>query len=679
MNGKRVLAPSIVLLVSAFLLGPLTRLHSGNQAHASFSADPKYALSNQNKRLARHESLSAAQQSWPPVSLTPLASGLELPLHITHSGDGSGRVFVIEQRGRIRIIRSQSLVSRPFLAIEGRVISGGEQGLLSVAFPPGYNTKRYFYVDYTRQPDGATVISRFRLTADPDQADAGSEEIILTIPQPFANHNGGLLAFGPLDGYLYIGMGDGGSGGDPNNNAQNPNSLLGKILRIDVESGTIPYAIPPSNPYVSRPEFRPEVWALGLRNPWRYSFDRMTGDLYIADVGQGSWEEIDFRAANAVGGRNFGWRILEGAHCYNPPSGCVAPEDYSPPVAEYDHSQGCSVTGGFVYRGTLFPSMQGIYFYGDYCSGRIWGLRLISGQWETTQLLTTSHFISSFGEDEAGNLYLSDLTEGTVYALKGDPAPSVTISSPAGGAAVTGTILVQATASDNGTVTRVELSVDDALLATDVAPPYSFDWDTTKYPNGIHRIKATAYDDLGQPNSHEISVNVGNVGTYSLNIGAGAGGTTNPPPGTYVFDKAATVTIAAVPGLYFGFRGWTGDAAGRANPIIVSLDAPVKSVTADFVKIQAPSGATVQQVINRSLSQAEYINVLRWQPNPANENIVGYRIYLVSDAGRALIAALDADTFIYWHRRIGKNSAATYALAAVNDEGREGEAVVVRT
>ena len=617
--------------------------------------------------------MTQPQPAWPPVTLEPFVGGFVQPLYVTHAGDGSGRIFIVEQAGRIRIVKNQTLVSRPFLAIESRVLASLEQGFLSVVFPPGYVNKRYFYVYYTRQPDGASVVSRFRLTADNDLADAASEEVLLTVAQPFTNHKGGLLMFGPLDGYLYVGLGDGGAGGDPFNNAQNPGALLGKILRIDTESGTVPYAIPASNPYVGTPGFRPEIWALGLRNPWRYSFDRKTGDLYIADVGQDLYEEVDFQPANSLVGWNYGWRILEANHCYNPPAGCVPPANYSPPVVEYDHSLGCAVVGGFVYRGTVSPSLQGIYFYGDNCSGRIWGLRMVSGQWQTTQLLSTSHFISSFGEDEAGNLYLCDLNGGSVYALKGDPAPSVTITFPAPGAAVSGTVHIQATASDNGTITRIEFYVDDALVATDLSSPYSFDWDTSMYTNGLHKIRATAYDDLGQPGSQEIGVNVGN---YSLRIAAGPGGTTNPPPGTYPFNSTTSVTITAIPDLYFGFGGWTGNASGRTNPTTVSVDTPAKSVTASFVKIQAPVNATVQRVVNRSLSQAEYIDVLRWQPNPANQNIVSTRIYLVSDT-RQLLAEVNANTVTYWHRRVGKSSAAKYALVAVNDEGREGEAALL--
>jgi glucose/arabinose dehydrogenase len=354
---------------------------------------------------------AALGAEWPQISLVKRFSGLSQPVHITHAGDGSGWIFIVEQAGRIRVASGGALRSTPFLDIGSRISCCGEQGLLSVAFPPGFGSKRYFYVDYT-DTTGNTVISRFRLGADPDVADPSSEQIVLTIQQPYANHNGGQLAFGP-DGYLYVGMGDGGSGGDPQNNGQNPASLLGKILRIDVESGASPYAVPASNPFVAPAGYRPEIWALGLRNPWRFSFDRRTGDLYIADVGQNLYEEVDFQPVGDPGGENYGWRIMEGAHCYNPNpcdrTGLVQP------VFEYDHSQGCSVTGGFVYRGALYPRMQGVYFFSDYCSRRIWGLRREGSSWQSTLLLTSPYAVTTFGEDEAGSLYLADYSRGDVY------------------------------------------------------------------------------------------------------------------------------------------------------------------------------------------------------------------------------------------------------------------------
>lgn len=353
----------------------------------------------------------------PQIALVPRYNNLAAPTGVTHAGDNTGKLYVVEQGGRIRIIDNGTLLAAPFLDISARVVSGGEQGLLGLAFPPGHAASGRFYVNYTRISDGATVIARYQRTTDPNAADPNSEVVLLIVPQPFANHNGGQLAFGP-DGFLYIGMGDGGSGGDPQNNAQNPASLLGKMLRIDVESAPDPglaYAIPATNPFAQTTGFRGEIWALGLRNPWRFSFDRLTADLYIGDVGQGSFEEVDFQAAGSAGGENYGWRIMEGAHCFDPAicsqAGLVLP------VAEYDHGQGCSITGGFVYRGQAFPALQGFYLYADFCSGRFWSLKRDGTAWQNSLLLVEPHSISSFGEDEAGNLYAADLAAGVVYEI----------------------------------------------------------------------------------------------------------------------------------------------------------------------------------------------------------------------------------------------------------------------
>ncbi|MGD9974492.1 MAG: sorbosone dehydrogenase family protein, partial [Desulfatirhabdiaceae bacterium] len=252
----------------------------------------------------------------PAIVIEPYGSGFSSPVHITHAADGAGRLFVVEQPGRIQIMKNGGTLPVPFLDISDRVSCCGERGLLSVAFPPDYAMKGYFYVNYTNL-SGDTVVARYHISANPDVADAATEEILLTIAQPFANHNGGQLAFGP-DGYLYIGTGDGGSGGDPFNNGQSTNVLLGKILRIDVEAGIEPYAIPATNPFQLIEGYRPEIWALGLRNPWRFSFDTLTGDLFIGDVGQNEYEEINFQPAESTGGENYGWRIMEGFHCYNP-------------------------------------------------------------------------------------------------------------------------------------------------------------------------------------------------------------------------------------------------------------------------------------------------------------------------------------------------------------------------
>jgi glucose/arabinose dehydrogenase len=393
---------------------------------------------------ARPNARAESTTAWPTIQLQLVAGGFTRPVFITHANDGSGRLFVVEQGGQIRILHTDGSISpTPFLDISSRVLSpahggGNEQGLLGLAFPPDYPQKGHFYVYYTNH-DGNNLVARFRLTGDPSVADPASEEQILLLEHPGAsNHNGGQISFG-ADGYLYIGTGDGGGGGDPNGNAQNPASLLGKILRIDVEYSTPPadystylpclqkgegqgqnaaYLIPPDNPFVGKPGYRGEIWALGLRNPWRFSFDRQTHDLYIGDVGQNMYEEVDFQPASSKGGENYGWNVLEGNHCYNAAT-CDSTR-MAPPVTEYDHSQGCSITGGYVSRGTAYPAMQGIYFFADYCSGKIWGLQN-DGGWQSLKLLESSLNVSSFGEGESGELYLTDLSSGAVYQVTAAP------------------------------------------------------------------------------------------------------------------------------------------------------------------------------------------------------------------------------------------------------------------
>jgi glucose/arabinose dehydrogenase len=374
-------------------------------------------------KTSRAQGPSAAEV--PTLALGTTISGFTSPLGIVNAGDGSNRLFVVEQGGTIHIIKGGVRLTTPFLDISTRISSGGERGLLGLAFPPDYTSKGYFYVNYTN-PAGNTVIARYQQSAsNADIADASSEQIIITIAQPFANHNGGQLNFSPRDGQLYVGMGDGGSGGDPDNRAQNPAELLGKILRLDVESGRpYTYTVAASNPFVNRTGFRPEIWALGVRNPWRFSFDRLTNDLFIADVGQGSFEEIDFQPAQSAGGENYGWRIMEGLHCFNP-NPCTQ-TGLTLPVLEYDHSAGnCSVTGGYIYRGQTFPRMGGLYVYGDFCSGRIWGLRFENNAWTNNLLLDTAFQISAFGEDEASNLYVAGYNTGQVIQLV-DNGPTAT-------------------------------------------------------------------------------------------------------------------------------------------------------------------------------------------------------------------------------------------------------------
>jgi glucose/arabinose dehydrogenase len=329
-----------------------------------------------------------------------IASGLDRPVDI--QPDGSGRLFIVEKLGHIHIFQNGTLVETPFLEIEDPVNNtANERGLLGLAFHPGFDQNGYFYVNYTGR-GGNTFISRFQ--ASGDSADPASESILLTVDQPFPNHNGGTLNFGP-DGYLYAGLGDGGAAGDPFGNGQSLDTLLGKILRIDVDSAE-PYAIPADNP------FGDEIWAYGLRNPWRMSFDSATGDLYIGDVGQGEWEEIDIIPAGSAGGQNFGWDYREGAHDYEG----GGPPGMIDPIAEYSHAGGgCSVTGGYVYRGAM-AEWNGIYLYGDYCSGFIWGLIRTSDGWQTQLLFDTAFSITSFGQDENGEIYLAD-DNGGIYML----------------------------------------------------------------------------------------------------------------------------------------------------------------------------------------------------------------------------------------------------------------------
>jgi len=347
--------------------------------------------------------------------LTPIASGLERPDHLTHAGDGSGRLFVVEQRGRIRIIKDGELLPTPFLDIVAVVgTQANEQGLLSVAFHPHYANNGLFFVDYTNN-DGNTTIARYQVSDNADLADPNSAKILLTINQPYGNHNGGQLVFGP-DGYLYVGMGDGGAANDPHNNGQSLDTLLGKILRLDVDNAD-PYGAPQDNPFVNQANARPEIWSYGWRNPWRISFDSATGDMYVADVGQNKYEEVDVELAGTPGGRNYGWRLMEGLHCFNPAECDPDSLPVELPIAEYDHSQGCSITGGYAYRGTSYPELTGTYLYGDYCSGLVWALRHeADGSWSHAQLLASNTNISSFGQDESGEIYLID-HRGDVYRV----------------------------------------------------------------------------------------------------------------------------------------------------------------------------------------------------------------------------------------------------------------------
>ncbi len=402
----------------------------------------------------------------PKIELQPFASGFSRPVDIAHCGDS--RLFVVEQRGLIWALDSAGNRLDTFLNIIARVRStANEQGLLGLAFAPDYAQSGHFFVNYTRQPDGATVVSRFSVIPNrPNRADADSENIVLTQAQPYNNHNGGCVKFGP-DGYLYIGLGDGGSGGDPQNFAQNPASWLGKTLRIDVRQ--LPYSIPENNPFVQDPAFKPEIWSLGWRNHWRFSFDRLTGDFWAGDVGQNAREEIDFEPAG-LGGRNYGWRCYEGTLPYLT-TGCRPPSAYTPPVFEYlNPTEGRSVTGGFVYRGSRHPDLYGYYLFADYVSGRWWATRQVGPDSFVTATLGvfTPAQISTLGEDRNGELYAAALSQGTVYR----------IAERCSGFNVSLAVVEQPTCRD---------SADGRIRARPAGgqPPYTFVWSDGAPPDSV--------------------------------------------------------------------------------------------------------------------------------------------------------------------------------------------------
>jgi len=398
------------------------------------------------------------------IEVQELTGGLDAPVGVTHAGDGSGRLFIVSQRGSIYIWDGSQVLGTPYLDIEGRVDFGGEQGLLGLAFHPDYENNGRFFVHYSDTTGGDTVLSEFVVSgSNPDRADANSEVVLFTTNQPFSNHNGGQLAFGP-DGFLYLGLGDGGSANDPGNRGQDLDEWLGKLLRFDIDIPA-PY-VPASNPFVGVPNAKDEIWAYGLRNPWRFSFDRDTGDMFIADVGQNNLEEIDFQPAGSAGGENYGWRLMEGTDCFNPPANC---NDGSLvlPIMEYEHFdggfQGCSVTGGYRYRGSDYAELSGLFFFADFCTGKIWaGEEQGGGNWTFDELLDTSIGVTSFGEDENGEIYLVGDSE--LYQLVGTGGSLVcgidtnqAVYSP-GDALIASTLDVQ-NLGDNSEAVRVQLGV----------------------------------------------------------------------------------------------------------------------------------------------------------------------------------------------------------------------------
>lgn len=362
------------------------------------------------------------------IATIKVAGNLTQPLHVC-SPPGDDRLFIVEQRGKIKILQHGVVLPTPFLDISAKVDNGTYGGLLGMAFHPNYASNGYFYVNYTNT-SGNTRIVRYQVSpSNPNAANPQSETFILSISQPTDIHNGGNLAFGPHDGYLYIAMGDGGPGNDPNERGQNPGTLLGKILRIDVDNGN-PYAIPPDNPFVGVSGYRPEIWAMGVRQPWGLSFDALTHDMWMADVGETEWEEVNFQPASSAGGENYGWSVMEGPDCMDDPDGC-AEENFVLPIHAYGHVGGlCSINGGAVYRGQLIPSLHGAYFFADYCTSRIWSFRYddesVTDLVERTQELEPVgalgfDFISAIGTDSEGEMYIVDWTPtpgaGEIYKI----------------------------------------------------------------------------------------------------------------------------------------------------------------------------------------------------------------------------------------------------------------------
>ncbi len=495
------------------------------------------------------------------IGLELVADGLSSPVHVTHAGDNSGRLFVIEQAGKVRVIKHGVLLASPYLTITTQVVCCGEQGLLSIAFDPDFQATRTFYLNYTDLA-GNTVIERYTVAdAAADVANVVSHNVVLTIDQPEANHNGGQLQFGPNDNYLYIGMGDGGGGGDqhgPLGNGQNPAVLLGKMLRINVR-GVPTYTIPATNPFTQTAGYRPEIWALGVRNPWRFAFDRATGDLFIGDVGQNCWEEIDHQAANSAGGQNYGWRQMEGLRPFNVNNffDClqapVMPAGLTLPVAVYGRDQGSAVVGGYVYRGQQYPQLTGFYFYADEGSGRIWALeRTAPNTWASTEKLNSPYNISSFGEDQPGEIYLASYGTGEIYQL---------VSAPS-----------------------VPLSIDLSTSTKTVSPGIAQHNSVVTYTIAIRNT--------GDPFTQTVRV------TDTLPLGL------SYVPGSFA-ATSGTVDASAVPILK-----WQGS-LGNAPVVTLTYAAKVNALTAQTIT----NTAQINPVISPTLSRSAVLTVLNAPPN----------------------------------------------------------------
>ncbi len=552
--------------------------------------------------FALHSSAPILARSWPQLSLSPVGI-FEEPVHITGAGDGSGRLFIVEITGKIRIVRNGAVLSTPFLDMTPLLDCGdGRKRLLSLAFPPGYSGLGHFYVKYLDKSCNI-VVARFRTTGNPDIADINSRQIIISQPVGVGLF-GGPLYFGPIDGYLYVSFGDGSiTDSAPGNAAQDPTTLLGKILRIDVETNNpATYSIPPTNPYAGTPGYRPEIWASGFRNPWRFSFDRQTGDLYVGDVGSTGYEEVDFQPANSPGGEDYGWKTMEAGHCFGSltcnTTGLVLP------VVEYGHTLGnCSITGGSVYRGSSSPDLQGIYLYGDWCSGRIWGARRTPTGWETAELAQPPIQAVTFGEDDDGNVYVGDYNAGGVYRLDSTPSPNtppqVSVTAPTGGSVVNvgAAVPLRATASDpGGSVARVDFYVDTQLVASDATSPYEVTW--TAGPAGAHSVTAVAVDNLtASTTSAAVPVSVVAVPTGTrVNVALAASGATASASSTINVNYGPS---AAIDGRRSGaVRGqlgsWEDATAATPDWLQVTFAAPATIDLVNVFSLQVNSSSPVE-------------------------------------------------------------------------------------
>ncbi len=485
-------------------------------------------------------SLPSAGVAATPITAVRIASGLEFPTWIGSAPGDATRLFVLEKMGRVRII-GPTLVGTPFLDIAAKVTDGGERGLLGLAFHPNYESNGYFYVNYTRF-DFATVVERYQVSSNPEVADPASATLIFgPVAQPFSNHNGGCIAFGS-DGFLYVALGDGGSGGDPFCFAQDGSVLLGKLARIDVDQGG---AAPPSNPFVGDPAFLDPIWSYGLRNPWRFSFDRANGDLYIGDVGQGSREEIDWLPGGNPGGANFGWNVMEGDACFGSTCGGVPPCDsplFVDPVLDYTHSEGCSVTGGYVYRGCAIPDLDGVYFYGDYCNGRVWSFRIQNGTVVQHQERTAEidpagpdsiGSISTFGEDACGELYIADFLDGEIFRIVPNvPAPGVDLGFGKTGGNGLVPILAVCGLLDSGNTADVTLTE---------APPGAFALVFASLnQNPVATLGGTLVPDLGSAAVFPLATDSG--GSWKI-VASGGGGVLDVYAQTLIDDPGASAGV----------------------------------------------------------------------------------------------------------------------------------------